>query len=116
MFNNRATWRVEVTFVETPPSRQLERASGVSQIEVDDHTINCLVLGSFQPFIEALRGHEVICLSSIPAPDSTHLERLRPPHSPTTPKWRGNVIARETGPVPDKASPKTGRKPNAGNG
>jgi hypothetical protein len=77
MFNNRATWRVEVTFVETPPERQLERASGVSEVKVDDQTIHCLVSGSFQPFIEALRGHEVICLSSIPALDSTHLDRQR---------------------------------------
>jgi hypothetical protein len=72
MFNNRATWRVEVTFVATPPARQLERASGVSDVDVDDHTIRCLVCGSFQPFIEALRGHEVICLSSIPALDPIH--------------------------------------------
>jgi hypothetical protein len=75
MFNNRATWRVEVTFVETPPARQFERASGISEVSVDDHTIHCLVCGSFQPFIEALRGHEVICLSSIPVLDPTHLER-----------------------------------------
>ncbi len=30
---------------------------------------------SFQPFLEALRGHEVICLSSIPALDQPHVER-----------------------------------------
>lgn len=66
MFNNRATWRVEVTFVATPPTRQIERASGVSEVEVDDQTIRCVVCGSFQPFIEALRGHEVLNVTSIP--------------------------------------------------
>jgi hypothetical protein len=73
MFNTRATRRVEVTFVETPPTRQVERASGVADVEVDGHTIRCLVCGSFQPFLEALRGHEVTCLSSIPTLDPTHL-------------------------------------------
>jgi hypothetical protein len=27
--------------------------------------VRCLVTGSFQPFLEALRGHEVTTLSSI---------------------------------------------------
>jgi hypothetical protein len=74
MFNSQAAWRVEVTFVEAPPAPQLGRASGVSEVEVDDHTIRCLVSGSFQPFLEALRGREVIGLSSIPALDSMQLE------------------------------------------
>jgi hypothetical protein len=73
MFDNRAVWRVEVTFVASPPIRQIERASGVADVEVDDHTIRCVVAGSFQPFLEALRGHEVIGLTSIPA-----LERPTP--------------------------------------
>lgn len=77
MFNNGATWRVEVTFLASPPTRQIERASGVSEVEVDDQTIHCLVSGSFQPFLEALRGHEVTCLSSIRALDPTHLEAQR---------------------------------------
>jgi hypothetical protein len=67
MFNNQAVWRVEITFVAAPPTRQIERASGVSEVEVDDQTICCVVSGSFQPFLEALRGHEVIGLTSIPA-------------------------------------------------
>lgn len=56
--------RVEVGFVGTPPVRAVERASGVSEVEVDGATLRCLVLGSFQPFLEALRGHEVISLTS----------------------------------------------------
>jgi hypothetical protein len=71
MFDNRAAWRVEVTFVATPPARQIERASGVSEVEVDTRTVRCLVSGSFQPFLEALRGREVIGLTSIPAHGTT---------------------------------------------
>jgi hypothetical protein len=58
--------RVEVDFVGTPPVRTVERASGVSEVEVDGATLRCVVLGSFQPFLEALRGHEVISLTSTP--------------------------------------------------
>jgi hypothetical protein len=56
--------RVEVRFVGTPPARQVMRASGVSQVEIDGATLRCVVCGSFQPFLEALRGHEVIRLQS----------------------------------------------------
>ena len=58
-----AQW-VEVSFVGTPPAQQIERASGVSQVEVNGAMLRCLVCGSFQPFLEALRGHEVISLTS----------------------------------------------------
>jgi hypothetical protein len=61
------TQRVEVTFVGVPPARQVERASGVSGVEVDGHDLRCLVCGSFQPFLEALRGHEVVNLRTSPA-------------------------------------------------
>jgi hypothetical protein len=80
MFDNRATWRVDVTFVAAPPTRQIERASGVSEVEVDGHTIHCLVAGSFQPFLEALRGREVIGLTSIPAHEPTTLDRKEGGH------------------------------------
>jgi hypothetical protein len=58
------TQRVEVSFTGTPPRRQIERASGVSEVAVDGRTVRCLVAGSFQPFLEALRGHEVVTLQS----------------------------------------------------
>jgi hypothetical protein len=61
------TQRVEVTFVGAPPMRQVERASGVSEVEVDGPVLRCTVCGSFQPFLEALRGHEVVSLNSIPS-------------------------------------------------
>jgi len=58
--------RVEVSFVGTPPTRQVERASGVSEVAVAGSVLRCLVCGSFQPFIEALGGHEVVDLTSVP--------------------------------------------------
>lgn len=57
--------RVEVTFVGPPPVRQVERALGVSEVEVSGSVLRCTVFGSFQSFLDALRGHEVISLKSI---------------------------------------------------
>ena len=57
--------RVEVTFVGSPPARQVERALGVSDVNVEGSVLRCTVYGSFQSFLEALRGHEVISLKSI---------------------------------------------------
>jgi hypothetical protein len=58
--------RVEVSFVGTAPAQQVERASGVSEVEAKGSVLRCLVCGSFQPFLEALRGHEVVGFSSTP--------------------------------------------------
>ena len=60
--------RVEVSFVGAPPTLRIERASGVSDVETDGPILRCLVSGSFQPFLEALRGHEVMSLTSMPTP------------------------------------------------
>ena len=59
--------RVEVSFVGAPPVRHIERASGVSEVHTEGPVVRCLVTGSFQPFLEALRGYEVITLQSTPA-------------------------------------------------
>ena len=56
--------RVEVTFVGPPPARQVALASGVTEVEVDGRQLRCFVCGSFQPFLEALHGSEVISLTS----------------------------------------------------
>ena len=56
--------RVEVSFVGAPPAQRIERASGVSEVEVDGDVVRCTVSGSFQPFLEALHGHEVISFES----------------------------------------------------
>jgi hypothetical protein len=57
--------RIEVIFVGAPPVRQVERALGVSAVSVEGSVLRCTVYGSFQSFLEALRGHEVISLTSI---------------------------------------------------
>ena len=59
--------RVEVLFVGAAPVQQVERTSGVSEVEVHGRVLRCTVYGSFQPFLEALRGHEVINLTTIPS-------------------------------------------------
>ena len=64
MADELITYRVEVTFVGSPPARQMARASGVTEIAVEGHELRCLVCGSFQPFLEALQGSEVITLTS----------------------------------------------------
>jgi len=58
--------RVEVTFVGRPPAREVARAQGVSDVTADGGWLRCLVQGSFQPFLEALRGYEVVTITSVP--------------------------------------------------
>ena len=66
--------QVEVVFAGSIPLRQVRRASGVSDVVVvDGSTLRCLVVGSFQPFLEALEGHEVASLVST-ATDGVSLE------------------------------------------
>ena len=69
MVQNEASQRVEVTFTGTPPRRQIATASGVTDVRVDGHLVRCLVYGSFQPFLESLRGYEVTSLTAIPVLD-----------------------------------------------
>ena len=64
MDEHTTTQRVEVTFVGNPPTRQIALASGVSDVQVDGHIVRCVIDGSFQPFLEAVRGYEVISLTS----------------------------------------------------
>jgi hypothetical protein len=66
MTSEQPVQRVEVTFAGNPPVQQIARASGVSEVEVRGPIVRCLVCGSFQPFLEALRSHEVISLKSTP--------------------------------------------------
>jgi hypothetical protein len=67
MAQEQSIHRIEVTFVGSPPARQVALASGVSEVEVDKHHLRCLVQGSIQPFLETLHGYEVITLTSSPA-------------------------------------------------
>ena len=68
--------RVQVSFSGSVPARQVARASGVSDVETEGPVLRCLVCGSFQPFLEALRGHEVVGLDSTPAPSEGSLAPL----------------------------------------
>jgi hypothetical protein len=72
--------RVEVSFAGAPPVPQIERASGVSEVDIDGPIVRCLVTGSFQPFLEALRGHEVITLQSTPAAEPESSTRVKESH------------------------------------
>jgi hypothetical protein len=72
--------QVEVSFVGTPPVRQIERASGISEVDIDGPVVRCLVSGSFQPFLEALRGHEVITLQSTPVAGPAPSTRAKKVH------------------------------------
>ena len=78
MVDSPATRCVEVTFVGTPPTRQLEQAQGVSAVHADGQLVRCLVCGSFQPFLEALRGYEVVSLTATVASGEV---RARTPRS-----------------------------------
>ena len=69
MDQNAATQQVEVTFLGTPPTRQIAMASGVTDVQTDGRLVRCLIYGSFQPFLEALRGYEVTSLTAIPTRD-----------------------------------------------
>jgi hypothetical protein len=82
MTKEQPTQRVEVSFVGAPPARQIERASGVSDVAVDGRTVRCLVCGSFQPFLEALSGHEVVSLSACPVSDGAREAEPAHPREP----------------------------------
>lgn len=61
---------VEIVFAGDPPARRLERASGVSEVQVNGSVVRCRVSGCFQPFLEALFGYEVMSLHSTPSPEA----------------------------------------------
>jgi hypothetical protein len=67
MAQRSSVQRVQVEFAGAPPVKQtVERASGVSDVEIVGSSLRCVVRGSFQPFLEALRAHEVLSLSTAP--------------------------------------------------
>ncbi len=64
MYDSVLVRRVEVSFVGSPPVQHVQRAAGVSDVETDGQMLRCLVAGSFQPFLEALHGYEVVSLTA----------------------------------------------------
>lgn len=59
-------YRVEVTIVGAPPARQVGAAVGVTEVDIAGPVLRCLICGSFQPLLEALRGYEVLNITSFP--------------------------------------------------
>ena len=77
MFEDPATHAVEITFSGKPPTRRIGQAAGVTDVKVDGRTVRCRVYGSFQPFLEAVRGYEVTSLTAIPVIDTTEPTRTQ---------------------------------------
>ena len=63
---DNVAWRVRVGVVGKPPLSRIERAAGVSDVDVRGQVVRCRIDGSFQPFLEALLGCEVLTLHSAP--------------------------------------------------
>jgi hypothetical protein len=113
--------RVEARFVGTPPARQVERASGVSDVAVEGSTLRCLVCGSFQPFLEALRGHEVVGLTSVAAASSgtSQAPSAEAAYHPSVTTARGGaprLDRREGDTMTDKAGSPAHADPSSGHG
>jgi hypothetical protein len=66
MNEDNPAWRVRVGVVGRPPVDRIERAAGVSEVDVHGQVVRCRIDGSFQPFLEALLGCEVLTLQSAP--------------------------------------------------
>ena len=58
-------YSVEVSVTGSVPAGLITNAAGVSDVEVRGSVLQCRVRGSFQPFLEALSGCEVIRLESV---------------------------------------------------
>lgn len=80
---------VTVSCVGRPPAERVACASGVSEVQVDGHVLQCRITGSVQPFLEALHGSEILDLATTagddpattqtPAGDAVRPHRRNPP-------------------------------------
>jgi ABC-2 type transport system ATP-binding protein len=52
--------QVEIQFAGTVPVEAIKRAAGVDRVEVKDGRLHCIVRGSFEPLMQALRDSHVI--------------------------------------------------------
>jgi ABC-2 type transport system ATP-binding protein len=52
--------QVEIQFAGTVPVEAVKRAAGVDRVEVKDSRLHCIVRGSFEPLMQALRDSHVI--------------------------------------------------------
>ena len=77
-----AGWGINLAVVEyviRARSRASVRARTPASVN-DGPVVRCLVAGSFQPFLEALRGQEVVTLRSTPAVESMSSTRVEGDH------------------------------------
>ncbi len=56
--------QVEIQFAGTVPVEPIKRAAGVDRVEVKDSRLRCIVRGSFEPLMQALRDSQVINFAS----------------------------------------------------
>jgi ABC-2 type transport system ATP-binding protein len=78
---------VEVELAGTADVERLKRVPGIEQLKVDGNRIHCNVRGSFEPFLEALQGQQVLNLvSQEPTLEEIFLTYYRTsPESPASP-------------------------------
>ena len=55
---------VEIQFAGTVPESAIRTAAGVGQVQVSDHTVRCIVRGTFEPLMKALCDSQVISVAS----------------------------------------------------
>jgi ABC-2 type transport system ATP-binding protein len=56
--------QVEIEFKGTVPLDGIRAAEGVDKVHPEDHRVNCVVRGSFEPLMRALAGSDVVNLTS----------------------------------------------------
>ena len=67
--------RVEIEFAGELPLDRIRAAEGVSDVTIEDHSLRCIVRGSFAPLLAVLAGAQVVNLSSHePTLEETFLE------------------------------------------
>ncbi len=76
MSSEHPAWRVRAEITGKPPVDRIQRACGVSDVDVRGQVVRCRIDGSFQPFLEALRACEVVTLQSAPLTRSAPLNRV----------------------------------------
>jgi len=72
--------RVEIEFAGDVPAEAIRRADGVDGVTVENHRVQCVVRGSFEPLMAAVaRAHVVNLTSHEPSLEDTFLEYYSDP-------------------------------------
>ncbi len=56
--------QVEIQFAGSVPESAIRAAAGVDQVQVSDHTVRCIVRGTFEPLMKALCDSQVVNFAS----------------------------------------------------